>query len=169
MRHSHPPARLGRAVLLGGADPALAVRRAGRVRLFGQRRSGPAGLGVRLSRLLPEGRFQPVMFLVGCVVSCGALLVLAGLGKAYRGVRRMDGSAAIWRALRIPRRLVPHAELAIGAVECLTGAAVCARIYPVAAGAAMALLGAVFCALLGYVRANRVPGGCGCLGWRKRA
>jgi hypothetical protein len=109
------------------------------------------------------------MFLVGCVVSCGALLVLAGLGKAYRGVRRMDGSAAIWRALRIPRRLVPHAELATGAVECLTGAAVCARIYPVAAGAAMALLGAVFCALLGYVRANRVPGGCGCLGWRKQA
>jgi hypothetical protein len=110
-----------------------------------------------------------VTFLVGCVVSCGALLVLAGLSKVYRGARRMDDSAAIWRVLRIRRRLIPYGELAAGGVECLTGAAVCTRIYPAPAGAAMALLGAVFCALLGYVRASRVPGGCGCLGWRKRA
>jgi hypothetical protein len=110
-----------------------------------------------------------VIFLAGCVASCGALLVLAGLSKVYRGVRRMDGSAAIWRALRMPRRLIPYAELAVGAVECLTGAVVCARIHPVAAGAAMALLGAMFCVLLGYVRANRVQGGCGCLGWRRQA
>jgi hypothetical protein len=114
------------------------------------------------------------MYLIGWVVSCGALLVLAGLGKIYRGARRMDGSAAIWRALRfrrrmIPRRLIPYGELVVGGVECLTGAAVCTRIWPAPAGAAMALLGAAFCALLGYVRANRVPGGCGCLGWRKRA
>jgi Protein of unknown function (DUF4232) len=109
------------------------------------------------------------VFLVGCVVSCGALVALAGLSKVYRGARRMDGYSAIWRALRIPRRLVPRAELAVGGVECLTGAAVCTRIYPAAAGAAMALLGAAFCALLGYVRANRVPGGCGCMRWRRRA
>jgi hypothetical protein len=109
------------------------------------------------------------MFLIGCVVSCGVLLVLAGLSKVYRAARRMDDSSAIWRALRIPRRLVPSAELAVGGVECLTGAAVCTRIDPVAAGAAMALLGTAFCALLWYVRANRVPGDCGCVGLRRRA
>jgi hypothetical protein len=107
------------------------------------------------------------MFLAGCVVSCGALLILAGLSKAYRGARRMEGSSAIWRALRVPPRLVRWAGLAAGAAECLTGAAVCGRIYPVAAGAAMALLGVAFCALLGYVRVRRVPGGCGCIRWRR--
>jgi hypothetical protein len=109
------------------------------------------------------------VFLAGCVASCGALLVLAGLSKLYRSARRMDGSTAIWRALRIPRRLVPLAELAVGSAECLTGAAVCARIDQVAAGSAMAGLGAAFSILLWYVRANRVPGGCGCIGLRKRA
>jgi len=108
------------------------------------------------------------MFLAGCVASCGALLVLAGLSKIYRGARRIAGSAAIWRALRIPRRLVPRAELAVGGVECLTGAAVCVQLDPVAAGTAMALLGVAFCALLMYVRASRMPGGCGCVGWRRR-
>lgn len=108
-------------------------------------------------------------FLTGCAVSCGALLVLAGSSKVYRGVRAMAGPTAIWRALRVPRRLVGPAEIAVGGVEGLTGATVCARIYPVAGGAAMALLGAAFCALLSYVRANRVPGGCGCLGWRRPA
>jgi hypothetical protein len=108
------------------------------------------------------------MFLAGCVVSCGVLLVVAGLSKVYRGARRMDGSSAIWRALRIPRRLIPLAELAVGGVECLTGAAVCARIHPAAAGAAMAVLGGAFCLLLGYVRVKGVPGGCGCVGWRRR-
>jgi hypothetical protein len=109
------------------------------------------------------------MFLAGCVVSCGVLLIVAGLGKVYRGARRLDGSSASWRVLRVPPRLVPAAELAVGCVECLTGAAVCARIYPVAVGVVMASLGAAFCALLGYVRVNRVPGGCGCLGLRRRA
>jgi hypothetical protein len=109
------------------------------------------------------------MFLAGCVVSCGALLVLAGLSKVYRGARRMEGSSAIWRALRVRPRLVPWAELAAGSVECLVGAAVCARVYPVAVGVAMTALGAALCALLGYVRVNRVPGGCGCLGLRRRA
>jgi hypothetical protein len=108
-------------------------------------------------------------FLAGCAVSCGALLVLAGSSKVYRGTRRMDGHSAIWRALRIPRRLISTAELAVGGLECLTGAAVCARIYPVAAGVAMASLGAAFCVLLGYVRVKRVPGGCGCVSWRRPA
>jgi methylamine utilization protein MauE len=109
------------------------------------------------------------VFLAGFAVSCGALLILAGLGKVYRGVRRMDGATAIWRALRFPRRLVARAELALGGVECLTGAAVAAQVCPVAAGVAMSGLGAAFCVMLLYVRAKRVPGGCGCLGWRKRA
>jgi hypothetical protein len=109
------------------------------------------------------------IFLAGCAVSCGALLVLAGSSKVYRAARRMDGHSAIWRALRVPRRLVSTAELAVGGLECLTGATVCARIYPVAAGAAMALLGAAFCVLLGYVRVKRVPGGCGCVSWRRPA
>jgi hypothetical protein len=109
------------------------------------------------------------IFLAGCAVSCGALLVLAGSSKVYRGARRMDDHSASWRALRIPRRLVSTAELAVGGLESLTGAAVCARMYPEAAGAAMALLGAAFCVLLGYVRVNRVPGGCGCVSWRRPA
>jgi len=108
-------------------------------------------------------------FLTGCVVSCGVLLALAGAGKVYRGVRQTGGSTAVWRALRVPRRLISRAELAAGLLECLTGAAVCIRIYPVAAGSAMALLGASFCTLLIYVRINQVPGDCGCVGLRKRA
>jgi hypothetical protein len=109
-----------------------------------------------------------LMFLAGCVASCGALLVLAGASKFYRGARRMDGTTAIWRALRIPRRLTRRAELAAGGLEGVTGALVCARVS-VAGGVAMASLGAAFCALLIYVRANRIPGGCGCVSWRRRA
>jgi hypothetical protein len=109
------------------------------------------------------------MFLAGCVGSCGALLVLAGASKLYRGARRMDGTTAIWRALRIPRRLIRRAELAVGSLEGVTGALVCARVYPVVGGAAMASLGAAFCALLIYIRANRIPGGCGCVSWRRKA
>jgi hypothetical protein len=110
-----------------------------------------------------------LMFLAGCVASCGALLVLAGASKLYRGARRMDGTTAIWRALRIPRRLTRRAELAAGGLEGVTGALVCARVYPVAGGVAMAALGAAFCALLIYVRVNRIPGSCGCVSWRRRA
>src|SRR5208282_1020709 len=46
------------------------------------------------------------------------------------------------------------------------GVVVCAGVFPVLGGAAMAVLGAVFCVLLGYARARRVPGGCGCVQWR---
>jgi hypothetical protein len=31
----------------------------------------------------------------------------------------------------------------------------------------MAALGTVFCVLLGYIRIKRVPGDCGCIGWRR--
>jgi hypothetical protein len=40
---------------------------------------------------------------------------------------------------------------------------------PVASGIAMAALGVAFCALLGYVLISGVPGGCGCLSWRRSA
>jgi hypothetical protein len=112
---------------------------------------------------------QGALLLAGCVVSCGAVLVMAGLSKMYRGVRGTGGGTAIRRALRVPRRQWRRAEMAAGGLECLTGALVCAGVYPVLGGAAMATLGAVFCVLLGYIRIKRVPGGCGCISWRKTA
>jgi hypothetical protein len=107
------------------------------------------------------------LLLAGCEVSCGAVLVMAGLSKLYRGVRRIDGGTAIRRALRMPRRRWRHAEMTVGGLECVTGAFVCARVHPAASGVAMAALGAVFCVLLGYARIKRVSGGCGCMSWRK--
>jgi hypothetical protein len=102
----------------------------------------------------------------GCAESCGALLALAGASKLYRGVRDVAGSSAIRRALRMTRRRWRRAEMATGGLECAVGLAVCARLAPLAGGLAMAVLGAGFCALLGYARVKRVPGGCGCIQWR---
>jgi methylamine utilization protein MauE len=104
--------------------------------------------------------------LAGAEVSCGLLLALAGAGKAWRGVRGIESATAIRRALRVPRGPWRAAELAAAAAECATAAAI--LIWPAAAGAALAALGAVFCGLLGYVKATGVPGGCGCLGWQPR-
>lgn len=101
---------------------------------------------------------------VGCVTSCGLLLVVAGAGKAYASARRRDGGDAIRRALHVRRAHWRLVSVVAAAVECCVGAAVCAGTEPVLACAAMAALGAVFCGLLGYVRLRRVPGGCGCLG-----
>ena len=109
------------------------------------------------------------LLLAGFEVSCGAVLMLAGLSKLYRGARRIDGGTAIRRALRMPRRRWRRVEMAVGGLECLTGTLVCARVHPVAGGVAMAALGAVFCALLGYAKVKRVSGGCGCMSWRKTA
>jgi methylamine utilization protein MauE len=100
----------------------------------------------------------------GCEVSCGVLLAVAGAGKAYRGIRRIEADTAVRRVLRIPRRVWRYAELAFGLLECGIGA--CVLVWPGGAGVAMAVLGAAFCVLLGYARAKRIPGGCGCLGWR---
>jgi hypothetical protein len=108
-----------------------------------------------------------VLFLQGCIASCGALLVLAGASKIYRGARGATGDTAVSRALRVPLRRWRRAEPAIGGLECAVGVAVVA--YPVAGGAAMAALGTVFCGLLGYARVKRVPGGCGCVAWRTPA
>jgi hypothetical protein len=106
-------------------------------------------------------------FLAGCGASCGALLALAGASKIYRGARGAAGDTAVRRALRVPLRRWRRAEPAIGGLEGAVGAAVVA--YPVAGGAAMAGLGAAFCALLGYARAKGVRGGCGCVEWRPPA
>jgi hypothetical protein len=102
----------------------------------------------------------------GCAESCGALLALAGASKLYRGVRGVAGSSAIRRALRMTRRRWRRAEMAAGALECTVGLIVCARLAPLPGGVAMAVLGAGFCALLGYARVKRVPGDCGCIQWR---
>jgi hypothetical protein len=105
----------------------------------------------------------------GCVASCGGLLVVAGASKLYRAARQVPGDSAIRRALGMTRRRWRRAEPAAGAVECAVGAVVCAGAYPAAAGVAMAGLGAVFCAVAGYARARRVPGGCGCIDWGTRS
>jgi hypothetical protein len=110
-----------------------------------------------------------MLFLHGCIASCGALLMVAGVSKLYRGARGAAGDTAVRRALRVPPRHWRRAEPAIGGLECAVGVAVCAGAYPLAAGAAMATLGAAFCALLGYARVKRVPGGCGCVEWRRPA
>jgi Methylamine utilisation protein MauE len=102
----------------------------------------------------------------GCAVSCGALLALAGTSKLYRGVRGVAGSSAIRRALRLTKRRWRRVELAAGGFECAVGLVVCSRVAPLPGCAAMAMLGAGFCALLGYARKKRVSGNCGCIQWR---
>jgi hypothetical protein len=102
----------------------------------------------------------------GCAVSCGAVLAVAGTSKLYRGLRGLDDTSAIRRALRMPRRQWRLAGLAAGGAEVVTGVVVCSGAYPVPAGAALAGLGAVFCALLAYVLVKQIPGGCGCIRWR---
>ena len=102
----------------------------------------------------------------GCAVACGAVLALAGAGKLYRGIRGLDGMTAISRALRVPRRQWRLFGLIAGGTECVVGAVVCSGAYPVLGGASLAALGAMFCALLAYVLARHVPGGCGCISWR---
>jgi hypothetical protein len=106
------------------------------------------------------------LFLAGCVASCGVLLVLAGASKLYRAARRVPDDSAVRRALGVTSRRWRRGEPAIGILECAVGTIVCAGAYPAAGGAAMAGLGAGFCVLLGYARAARVPGGCGCIEWR---
>ena len=102
----------------------------------------------------------------GCAVSCGAVLVVAGASKLYRGTRNLDDMTAIRRALRMPQRQWRLFGLAGGGVECVTGALVCSGAYPVLGGASIAALGAVFCVLLAYVLVKQIPGGCGCIRWR---
>jgi len=109
------------------------------------------------------------LVLAGCVASCGGLLVLAGASKLYRAARQVPGDSAIRRALGMTRHRWRRAEPAAGAAECAAGVIVCSGAYPAAGAAALAALGAVFAAVLGYARARRVPGGCGCIDWGTRS
>ena len=102
----------------------------------------------------------------GCVISCGAVLVVAGASKLYRGARGVDGATAVRHALRMPRHHWRRAELAVGAAELAMGVLVCSGASRVIGGVGLASFGAVFCVLLGYVRVKRVPGDCGCIRWR---
>ena len=102
----------------------------------------------------------------GLVVSCGAVLVVAGASKLYRGSRAVDGATAVRRALRMSRHQWRRAELAVGAAELAMGVLVCSRTSRVLGGVGLASFGAVFCVLLGYVRVRRVSGDCGCIRWR---
>ena len=102
----------------------------------------------------------------GLVVSCGAVLVVAGASKLYRGARGVDGGTAVRRALRMPRHQWRRAELAVGTAELAMGVLVCSGTSRVLGGVGLASFGAVFCVLLGYVRVKRVPGDCGCIRWR---
>src|SRR5271166_4714777 len=161
-----------------GAHPALAVRRAGRVQLLGQCRPRSERPGIRDSQLLLPRPVEALTdgwvidinqviasIISGCAVSCGAVLVVAGASKLYRGIRNLDDMTAIRRALRMPRRQWRLTGLAAGGVECVTGVLVCSGAYPMLGGAGLAALGAVFCVLLAYVLIRQVPGGCGCIRW----
>jgi len=58
----------------------------------------------------------------GYVASCGAVLVVAGASKLYRGARGVDGGTAMRRVLRMPQHWWKPAELAVGAAEIAMGA-----------------------------------------------
>jgi hypothetical protein len=113
----------------------------------------------------------------GFAASCGVLLMVAGASKVYRAARGFDGDTAIRRALRVPRPRWRRVEQAAGVLEVVTGLVVCAGASPLpghaaaaaVGGGVMAGLGAAFCTLLGYARARRVTGGCGCIEWRPSA
>jgi hypothetical protein len=120
----------------------------------------------------------------GAVASLAVFLVVTGLGKTCRGWRQLPGrfwhphapaddagardDPAIRQALRLPsgawRVLLPVA----GCAEVGTGAAALSGRCPIGAGAAMIVLGVAFVILLGYARARKVTGGCGCNSWRRR-
>ena len=104
--------------------------------------------------------------IAGCAVSCGAVLVVAGAGKLYRGLRGLEDMTAIRRAVPMPRRQWRLFGLAVGSAETVTGVVVCSGAYPVLAGASLAALGAAFCAVLAYLLVKQVPGDCGCISWR---
>jgi hypothetical protein len=104
----------------------------------------------------------------GCVASSGGLLVVAGASKLYRAARGVPSDSAIRRTLKMTKRRWRRVEALAGGLECTVGVVVCAGVDPVLGGAAMAALGAAFCALLGYARAKGVPGGCGCIEWGVR-
>src|ERR1700757_505582 len=174
MRQPDQAAPLERGPLCRDTHPALAIRRAGRVQPLGQcrPRCGRSWIFDGQPLLPPQvstiesgwviGINQVIGSVTsGCAASCGAVLVVAGASKLYRGMRGLDDMTAIRRALRMSRRQWRLFGLIAGATECVVGAVVCSGAYPVLSGASLAALGAVFCALLAYVLVKQVPGDCG--------
>src|SRR5258708_35968788 len=80
------------------------------------------------------------LLLSGAVCSSGVWLALAGAGKVWRG----DQDTAIRHVLRIRSARWRVAESGTGAVECMTGAAVCLGAVPLLAGRPLAVLGSAF-------------------------
>jgi hypothetical protein len=111
--------------------------------------------------------FPAPSLLPGLALSGGALLAVAGVGKLYAGVRGLDSDSAIRRALGVGPSAWRRVEIGAAAVECLTSTALLAGLAPEAAGAALAAQGVVFTVLLANARRVGVPGGCGCIGWRR--
>lgn len=105
------------------------------------------------------------LLIAGAIRCSGGMLALAGVAKTWRG----DPDSAIRTVLRIRPACWRMVESAAGAVEFVTGAAVCLGAARLLAGSAMAVLGAGFAGLLVRVRQTGTPGGCGCLPWRRTA
>jgi hypothetical protein len=108
-------------------------------------------------------------FWTGVIESVGALLVVAGTGKAYLTLLGVRQESAIRQAFRISPHRWRIVQLSAGLAECATGLLVCSRILPAAGGAAMAGLGLVFVGSLIHARQAGASGGCGCIGWKRRA
>src|SRR5258708_34535995 len=97
------------------------------------------------------------LLLSGAVCSSGVWLALAGAGKVWRG----DQDTAIRHVLRIRSARWRLAESGTGAVECMTGAAVCLGAVPLLAGSALAGLGSPFAPPLVQAPRAGAPRGCG--------
>ncbi len=67
----------------------------------------------------------------------------------------------------MPRRQWRLFGLTAGGAEWGSGAVVCCGAHPVLGGVSLTASGAAFCVLLAHVLVKQVPGGCGCISWRK--
>jgi hypothetical protein len=124
----------------------------------------------------------------GAVASLAVFLVVTGLGKTCRGWRQPPGrpgrpgrpyapvadaggrdDSAIRQALRLPAGAWRVVLPVVGCAEIGTGAAALSGRFAIAAGRAMMVLGVAFVIWLGYARARRATGGCGCNSWRRRS
>jgi hypothetical protein len=121
----------------------------------------------------------------GAIASLAVFLVVTGLGKTCRGWRQPPGrqgrpyaaaadaggrdDSAIRQALRLPAGAWRVVLPVVGCAEIGTGAAALSGRFAIGAGPAMMVLGVAFVILLGYARARRATGGCGCNSWRRRS
>lgn len=104
--------------------------------------------------------------LCGVVAGCGALLVLAGTAKLRDAVRGSGQDTAVQKVLRLAAVRWRIFQVLAGAVECAVGLSVCTGLDAAVSDTLMACLGAVFVALLVWIRRAHVSEDCGCLGRR---